>query len=148
MSSYFTNLQGRSALEIWPVQDLGRLWQHLHNGNGPFDFVMGFRDEATGEKQYKRSRKVPVERAISWALATVQGRKKPEKSLAFVPYSTNSEQMWRWGGFDFDAHDGDSERPRRFAFDGVSAPAQLRVRRDPRKQRKRRLAYVGYRARF
>jgi hypothetical protein len=118
MSGYLlTNLQGRSALEIWPLRDLQKLWHHLHNGNGPFDFVMGFRDRTTGAKHYARSKKLPVERAISWALATVQGRKKPEKSLAFVPYSTNAEQMSRWGGFDFDAHDGDNERPRRFAFD-------------------------------
>jgi hypothetical protein len=111
------SIQGKPALEIWPLQDLGRLWQHLHNGNGRFDYVMGFRDKGTGEKQYKRSRKVPVERALSWALATVQGGKTPEKSLAFVPYSTNAGQMSRWGGFDFDAHGGELERARRFAFD-------------------------------
>ncbi len=108
---------GRSALEIWAVRDLERLWKHLHNDNGPFDYVMEFRDKATGAKQYKRSRKVPVGRAISWARATVQGRKTPDKSLAFVPYSTNAQQMSRWGGFDFDAHDGDAGRARRLAFD-------------------------------
>lgn len=111
------SFQGKPALEVWTVQDLARLWNHLHNGNGPFDFVMGFRDKTTGAKQYKRSRKVPVHRAISWALATVQGRKTPEKALAFVPYSTNAEQMSRWGGFDFDAHGGELERARRFTFD-------------------------------
>ena len=111
------SFQGQPALEIWTVKDLGRLWQHLHNGNGRFEWVMGFRDKATGAKQYKRSRKVPVERAISWALATVRAMKTPETSLAFVPYSTNAEQMSRWGGFDFDAHDGEFERARGFAFD-------------------------------
>ena len=110
------SFQGKPALEVWTVQDLGRLWNHLHNGNGPFDWVMGFRDKTTGAKQYKRSRKVPVHRAISWALATVQGRKAPETSLAFVPYSTNAEQMSRWGGFDFDAHGGEFERACAFAF--------------------------------
>ena len=117
MSDYtLCSFQGKPALEIWPVRDLGRLWEHLQNGNGPFDWVMGFRDKATGVKQYKRSRKVPVHRAISWALATLQGRKTPETSLAFVPYSTDAEQRSRWGGFDFDAHDGDAERARRLAF--------------------------------
>ena len=109
------SFQGRPALEIWNLPDMGRLWQHLHNGNGPFDFVMGFRDKATGQKRYVRSKTKPVERALSWALATVRGRKTPETSLAFVPYSTNAEQMSRWSGFDFDAHD-DTERPRRLAF--------------------------------
>ena len=111
------SFQGRPALEIWPVKDLERLCQHLHNGNGPLDWVMGFRDKATGEKRYVRSKSVPVDRGLSWALATVQGRKTPEKSLAFVPYSTNAEQMSRWGGFDFDAHGGEAERARRLAFD-------------------------------
>jgi hypothetical protein len=111
------SFQGRPVLEIWTVQEVGRLWQHLHNGNGRFDWVMGFRDKATGAKQYKRSKQVPVERGLSWALATAQGRKTPEKSLAFVPYSTNNEQESRWGGFDFDAHGGELERARRFAFD-------------------------------
>lgn len=118
MSDYtLCSFQGRAALEIWTVKDLGRLWRHLHNGNAPFEFVMGFRDEATGAKSYVRSKKLPMERALSWALSTAQGRKTPHKSLAFVPYSTNAAQMSRWGGFDFDAHDGDAERARRLAFD-------------------------------
>ena len=111
------SFQGRPAIEIWSVQDMERLWQHLHNGNGPFDFVMGFRDKTTGAKHYVRSKTKRVDRALSWALATVQGRKAAEKSLAFVPYSTNAEQMSRWGGFDFDAHGGEAERARRLAFD-------------------------------
>ena len=117
-SSYaLCSFQGRPALEIWNLPEMGRLWQHLHNGNGPFDFVMGFLEKATGQKRYVRSKTKPVERAVSWALATVQGRKTPDKSLAFVPYSTNAEQMSRWGGFDFDAHGGEFERARCFAFD-------------------------------
>jgi hypothetical protein len=99
------------------MKDLERLWRHLHNGNGPFEFVMGFRDKATGAKRYARSKKWPVERAISWALSTVKGGKTPEGSLAFVPYSTNAQQMSRWGGFDFDAHDGDAARAYRLAFE-------------------------------
>jgi len=47
----------------------------------------------------------------------LQGRKSPEQSLAFVPYSTNAQGMSRWGGFDFDAHRDDLEQARRFAFD-------------------------------
>lgn len=111
------DLRGKPALEVWPVKDLERLWQYLHNGNGLHDWVMGFRDKASGGKKYVRSKKVPVHRGISWALASVQGRKTPDKSLAFVPYSTNAEQMSRWGGFDFDAHGGEQERARGFAFE-------------------------------
>lgn len=77
---------------------------------------MGFRDKRTGEKTYKRSKNVPVVRGISWGIASIAGRKTAEKALAFVPYSTNPQQCSRWGAMDFDAHDGDSERARSFAF--------------------------------
>ena len=78
---------------------------------------MGFRDAKTAAKRYVRSKKVPVNRALSWGIATVAGKKAPEKSLAYVPYSTNTDQLSHWGGFDFDAHGGEVERARRFAFD-------------------------------
>ena len=77
---------------------------------------MGFQGKATGAKNYVRSKKVPMERALSWSIATAQGRKTPEKSLAFVPYSTNAAQASRWGGFDFDAHGDNAERAKRLAF--------------------------------
>ena len=110
------SFQGKAALEIWSLQDIGRLWQHLHNGNGPLDWVMGFRDKTTKAKRYVRSKKVAVHRGISWAIDTLRGGKTPETSLAYVPYSTNAEQKSRWGGFDFDAHGGELERARCFAF--------------------------------
>lgn len=110
------SFQGKRALEVWNTKDLARLWEHLQNGNASFEWVMGFRDRATGAKEYKRSQKVPLQRGISWALASAQGKKTPERALAFVPFSTNAEQMSRWGGFDFDAHGGESERERARAF--------------------------------
>ena len=76
---------------------------------------MGFRDKA-GAKRYVRAKTKPVDRALSWSLATVQGRKTVEASLTFVPYSTNAAQMSRWGAFDFDSHDGNGERARRLTF--------------------------------
>jgi hypothetical protein len=33
------SFQGKPALEIWTAKDLERLWWHLQNGNGPFDYV-------------------------------------------------------------------------------------------------------------
>ncbi len=41
---------------------------------------------------------------------------EPCKRVAFVPYSQNPEALSRWGCLDFDAHDGDHERARRYAF--------------------------------
>jgi hypothetical protein len=89
------------------------LCEHLHNGNGAKQFVMGFRD-ANGCKKYVRSKTLPVERAISWAWSSIAG--SPKSRLAFVPYSTNERHQSRWGGMDFDAHNGESNRARELAF--------------------------------
>ena len=40
----------------------------------------------------------------------------PKSRLAFVPYSTNDRQQSRWGGMDFDAHNGESGRARELAL--------------------------------
>jgi len=106
------NRQAQKADLIWTKAEWMALARHLHNGNEPFAFVMGFSKD--GEKKYVRSKKVPVDRAISWAWSTIYG--KPKSPLAFVPYSTNQEQQSRWAGFDFDAHDGDAGRARRLGF--------------------------------
>jgi hypothetical protein len=113
--SPFSGLNGRPALDVWTKADLAAVWQHLHNGNAVFDFVMGFRDSVTNKPNYKRSRTKRVHRAISWSLSSLPGGKAPKCLLAFVPYSTNANRQSNWGAFDFDAHDGNIERARRLA---------------------------------
>jgi hypothetical protein len=73
---------------------------------------MGFRTH--GLKDYKRSKKVPVRRAISWAWESIRGKAKTP--MAFVPYSMNNRKQSRWGALDFDAHNGEHERARTFAL--------------------------------
>ena len=90
------------------------LCEHLHNGNGTTHFVMGFRDK-DGCKKYVRSKKLRVDRAISWSWQSISG--SPKSRLAFVPYSTNDRQQSRWGGMDFDAHQpGEADRARELAL--------------------------------
>ena len=58
------SFQGKPALEIWTVQDVGRLWEHLHNGNDRFNFVMGYRTAAErldAESESDRARKRKAE---------------------------------------------------------------------------------------
>lgn len=105
--------QPRRADAVWTRCELTALYEHLHNGNGTTHFVMGFRDK-DGCKRYVRSKKLPVHRAISWAWSSIAG--SPKSRLAFVPYSTNDRQQSRWGGMDFDAHNGKSERALELAF--------------------------------
>ena len=105
--------QPQRADAIWTRSELTALYDHLHNGNGTTHFVMGFRDK-DGCKKYVRSKNLRVDRAISWSLDSISG--SPKSRLAFVPYSTNDQQQSRWGGLDFDAHNGESDRARELAF--------------------------------
>jgi hypothetical protein len=95
------SLQPQLADAVWTRGEWTALCEHLHNDNGKTHFVMGFRD-ADGCKKYVRSKRLPVERAISWAWSSLAGA--PKSRLAFVPYSTNGREQSRWGGMDFDAH--------------------------------------------
>ena len=113
--------QPQPAGAVWTRAEWTSLCNHLHNGNSPMHFVMGFRDKE-GLKKYVRSKLLPVDRAISWAWSSFAGA--PKSRLAFVPYSTNEAQQSRWGGLDFDAHgetifgkkSGPSDRARELAL--------------------------------
>src|SRR5215510_6907840 len=65
----------KRADEVWTKSEFTSLCEHLHNDNGPYDFVMGFRDGA-GAKHYKRSKSRHVDRVIPWAFASVAGSPK------------------------------------------------------------------------
>lgn len=105
--------QGKRADQVWTRAEWSALCEHLHNGNGQTHFVMGFQKD--GEKQYVRSKKLPVARAISWSWCTITG--KSRSNLSFSPYSSNADrQQSRWGGMDFDSHDGRTDRAQQLAF--------------------------------
>jgi len=107
------NMEPRRASDIWSAAEWRRLAEHLHNENEPVAFVMGFRRE-DGSPQYVRSKRHPVDRMISWAWSTILARAKSK--IAFAPYAMNSRRESRWGGMDFDAHDGRMERAQDLAF--------------------------------
>jgi hypothetical protein len=105
--------QPQSASAVWTRREWAALCEHLHNGNDAMHFVMGFRDR-DGIKQYKRSKRLTADRAISWAWASIAG--SPKSRLSYSPYATNDRQQSRWGGLDFDAHDGGADRARELAL--------------------------------
>lgn len=109
----FLSWQPQRADAVWTRSEWTALCEHLHNGNGTTHFVMGFRD-ADGCKKYVRSKRLTAARAISWSWQSISGL--PKSRLAFVPYSTNERQQSRWGGLDFDAHNGESDRARELSL--------------------------------
>jgi hypothetical protein len=106
------NTQGRTADVEWTCAEWTKLCEHLHNENGDHRFVMGFR--TYGLKQYVRSKKEKVNQAISWAWNSITGKAKTR--MAFTPYSMNNCKQSRWYAMDFDAHNGEDDRARAFAF--------------------------------
>ena len=84
--------QPQSASMVWTRREWTALCEHLHNDNGSFHFVMSWRDE-NGCKQYVRSKRLPVHRAIDWAWASIAG--SPKSRLAFTPYASNERQQSR-----------------------------------------------------
>ena len=104
--------QARRADAVWSRREWAALCEHLHNANPPFHYVMGFRKE--GEPRYVRTKRLPAARAISWSWTSITGTARSK--LAFVPYSSSDHQQSRWGGLDFDAHNGECDRARELAF--------------------------------
>lgn len=108
------SFQPKRVDDLWTQGEWTTICEHLHNDNGVFSFVMGFRDQ-DGCKKYVKSKNVPVDRAISWSWSSIS--RTPRTRLAFVPYSTNERQRSRWGGMDFDAHEeGQAGRARELAL--------------------------------
>lgn len=104
--------QGKTLLERYGEEGLLRLWAHQMNGNGPFDYVMGFRDK--GKKTYTRARRVPIANGLRRAMTTVLGSAPAGRESTVAAYARNQSGMSCWGAFDFDyGPDGgrDARRP-------------------------------------
>jgi len=123
-----TDMPPRLANEIWNRNQWFALAWHLQNGNGEFDFVLGWfgvdrkQDGGRPSPIYKKSRKTQVAKAIAWAWSSLCG--KGNKKAAIVFYAQNSAGMSHWGSVDFDAHSEDPteiETARQRAFDFFKA---------------------------
>jgi hypothetical protein len=106
------NTQGRTADVEFTRDEWTSLCNHLHNENGPNRYAMAFREH--GATNYKRAKRMPVSQAIQWSWDSITSKTKDP--MAFAPYSMNNRKQSRWGAMDFDAHDGEHERARSFAF--------------------------------
>lgn len=126
-----TTMQPRLASEVWNRDEWIRLANHLHNGNGQFDFIIGWfgpntRNGGRPEAIYTKSKRIPVSKAIPWAWSSLCGKGK--KKIGIVFYSQNSASLSRWGSVDFDAHGNEAdeaETARHYAFDFFRAVLNL-----------------------
>ena len=112
---------GQQAGVVWTQREFFGICLHMLNDNPPNFFLMPFQDKE-GRPQYKRAFKADVRKRIPWTWDTITGKAKRPGSVAF--YATNAEGNSRWGGMDFDAHDGDTVRARDYAFKGFAVVRQ------------------------
>lgn len=102
---------------VWTRDDFMALCEHMMNGNERNFFLIPYRKE-DGTAHYAKAKNAQADRRASWAWDTITGRAKNPASIGFYP--RNAEGKTRWGGMDFDAHDGDAERARKLAFDAFA----------------------------
>jgi hypothetical protein len=86
---------------------------HMLNENPANFFLMPYRDKE-GQPKYAKAFKANVTKRVPWTWDTITGRARSPASIAFYP--TNAEGKTRWGGMDFDAHDGNHARARELAL--------------------------------
>ena len=103
----------RKADVVFTPRQWFALCVHMMNENPANFFLMPYRDK-NGQPRYTKAFRADAEKRMQWAWDTITGKAKLPASIAFYP--TNAERKTRWGGMDFDAHDGDFMRARDLAL--------------------------------
>jgi hypothetical protein len=86
---------------------------HMMNENPANFFLMPYRDK-NGQPRYAKAFRADAEKRMQWVWDTITGKARSAASIAFYP--TNTERKTRWGGMDFDVHDGNFARARDLAL--------------------------------
>ena len=88
------------------------------NGNPDNFFLIPYRDK-NGQPKYAKAHKASARHRIQWAWDTVRGSASSKASIGFYPRDSYGKS--RWAAMDFDAHDGDKQRPRDLAIKAFTA---------------------------
>jgi hypothetical protein len=116
--------EGQLADRIWTKPQFLELCSLMHNDNpSKCDFLLAYRDDQ-GRAKFARAKRVEMLRRASWAWETIGGKSKHKVGIGFYPASNESQT--RWGAMDFDAHDGQAERARRFAIAAIDVLRRFR----------------------
>ena len=103
----------RKADVVFTPRQFFAICAHMLNENPANFFLMPYRDKE-GQPKYAKAFKAEVTKRVPWTWDTITGKAKSPASIAFYP--TNAEGKTRWGGMDFDAHDGNHARARELAL--------------------------------
>ena len=108
---------------VWTKRQFIALCRHLMNSNPPSDFLLVYHDN-TGRPRFARAKTAKFGQRCDWSWNSITGRARERTGIGFYPSDPDSQTCW--GAIDFDAHDGNAERARRWAFAALDFLQQLR----------------------
>ena len=108
--------EGKRADVVWTEGDFKALCEHMLNENPPDHFLAVWIDKKSGEPRWaKAPPRVRADKRAGWAWNTIIGKGNAQTSIGFYP--TNDKKKSRWGAIDFDAHNGEYDRARKWSVE-------------------------------
>jgi hypothetical protein len=110
---FFIVGEGDRADVIWSEGDFLALCEHMLNENPPNHFLAVWIDKNGKPQWAKAPTRSRADKRAGWAWDTITGKAKAQTSIGFYPTNDNKES--RWGAIDFDAHNGEYDRARKWS---------------------------------
>jgi hypothetical protein len=113
---FFLVGEARRADAIWTEGDFQALCEHMLNENPPNCFLKAWVDKTSGEPRFaKAPARSRADKHASWAWDTITEKATVQTSIGFYP--KNDKNQSRWGAIDFDAHNAEHERARKWSLE-------------------------------
>jgi hypothetical protein len=112
---FFIVGEGDCADVIWSEGDFLALCEHMLNENPPDHFLSVWIDKRGKPQWAKAPLRSRADKRAGWAWDTITEKAKVQTSIGFYP--TNDKKESRWGAIDFDAHNGEYERARKWSVE-------------------------------
>jgi hypothetical protein len=112
---FFIVGEGERADVIWSEGDFLALCEHMLNENPPDQFLAVWIDKSGEPRWAKAPSRSRADKRAAWAWNTITGKANVQTSIGFYP--TNDKKESRWGAIDFDAHNGEYDRARKWSIE-------------------------------
>lgn len=106
--------EGRRADIVWSRGDFEALCEHMLNENPLEHFLAAWVDSNSGQARFAKNGRGRADKRCDWVWESITGKAKSKTSFGFYP--SNEQQMSHWAAIDFDAHNGEHERARKWSL--------------------------------
>jgi hypothetical protein len=110
--------QARRADVVWSEADYMALCEHMLNGNPLTHFLVAWTDKENGRARFAKATKCRADKRAAWAWASITEKVKVRTAIGFYP--SNAEGKSRWAAIDFDNHNGEGEKARKWSLQAFS----------------------------